>query len=358
MKRVLWIARAVPQFLSALAIASGLASCRDARAEREPSVTYLRAPTVSLWEPANVPAEPRRILSERWDTVVRIRGAATDSVLRLARSIAFSDDGFVMLADRPQRVLRLTRAGRLVWSTPDGQFVQARDMKVTGNGDVVVADAGTQQIVYLDGKTGAAKRAIPISAEERVEQIASLAGGHVVLFSPAANAPFQVDSGTAMLGRPPFPWPDFTKLEPLARQGWLASDPRTGRWVFAFTYGNGFFGFERQTARTYKGRFAEHTEFPTLVIDSSKGVMRKRLSHSTPSALAVMLADSVISVLFAGASPEKGRLIDRFSWRDGRYLGSYVLPTPLRTIAASPTEYAVITRDSVPAMFVLRPARR
>jgi hypothetical protein len=177
-----------------------------------------------------------------------------------------------------------------------------------------------------------------------------------VLYLLRASRPFAlIDSTAEEQARIAAPWNGYASLHFGARQGFLASDPSTGRWVFAFVFGDGWFAFRQTTPMSFRGQYAEHTDFPDVFVDSTRDRQSAYLGPSTEAARSIALHDSVLSVLFTGVSPLRGRVIDRFSVTTGEDLGSLLLPASASAIAVDGNRYVVLVRRPTTRLLILTP---
>jgi hypothetical protein len=300
----------------------------------------------------------REVAPAQWDTLW-VAGGVDDSVL--LNPFLLSSDGqrlFVYDAGGKRVVALEATGGQFLWefgsegAGPD-EFRGVRDLKVDGSGGVYVLDPRNNRIVHL-GRSGEVINRIPLSAAGHAEQLAPLGGGRVALLTASADSPFVVvnESGTVE-HRVAIPWAGYSRLEGLARQGYIAA--REGRWAFGFSMGNGWFGFEGDESLGGTGRYLEHTAFPrVLVNDGPTGTIKQFAEYNPCSGCSLALADSILYVHFGGFSDARKRVVDLYRFDDGTYLRSLRLPNEAVVIEVVGDVFFVLTDDPFPSITSLR----
>jgi hypothetical protein len=328
----------------ALAVCLLLAACgREAGAEH------------TLWESG---LGSRQFALTEWDTLWS-RGGEADSVL--LNPFLLSADGellYVYDAGRDRVVSFDARDGSLRWTFgrqgagPD-EFRGVRDLKVDGRGGVYVLDARNNRIVHLsDG--GTVLRRIPLDAVGHAEQMAPIGGGRVALLTMSPESPFVIlDSMGGVEERFSLPWDGFTRLDQLARQGYIAS--RGERWAFGFSIGNGWFAFRGEEPEGEVGRYVEHTEFPGVTTTAVGEVQTTTLEdYNACSACSMAMSDSVLYVHFGGYTDHRRRIVDRYRLRDAAYLGSLRLPHEATVVEVGGERVFALYEDPYPGIVALR----
>ncbi|MEO8031580.1 MAG: hypothetical protein ABJC74_01120 [Gemmatimonadota bacterium] len=241
-----------------------------------------------------------------------------------------------------------------------GEFAAVRDVRVTPDGELSVFDMGTNRVTIIR-PDGTMRRMIGLVESPHADQ--HLPMGHDRTMTATFEAPGTLawfDSTGHAERRLDVPSPGFEKLEEIERQGLLARDGRSDRWVFVQMVGDGWYAYRGDSVLPFTGHFIEHLELPTLTITTkeSPGSRQRNVMilASDYGATNVALGDSVVAVVFQGKTAEAGRLIDYYAWANGRYLGSSLLPFKVADIAAASGRdlFAVVT-DPYPRLMRLHP---
>jgi hypothetical protein len=300
----------------------------------------------------------REVVATQWDTLWA-SGSVDDSIL-LNPFLLTSDGQHLFVFDAGgKRVVALEAAsGQFLWefggegAGPD-EFRGVRDIKVDGSGGVYVLDPQNNRVVHLDA-SGEVLSRIPLSASGYAEQLAPLSRGRVALLTASADSPFVVvNEGGTVERRLPVPWNGYSRLEGLARQGYIAA--REGRWAFGFSMGNGWFGFEDDESLGGTGRYLEHTAFPrVLVNDGPSGTIKQFAEYNPCSGCSLALADSILYVHFGGFSDARKQIVDLYRFDDGTYLRSLRLPHEAVVIEVVGDVFFVLTEEPFPSITALR----
>lgn len=307
------------------------------------------------WTAADVRGMHRVITVTRWDTI-GVYGGGADTTLADLWLIAADSQVVYIYDNADQRLLALSPSLELRWrfggkGSGPGEFTMVRSLAIAPAGDAVLYDAGLGRVttVTRDGSLGGSLR-----ITGRAEQVAPAGPGRYIEFNPdGKNSPvLQVDSLGHEPSEVPLAWPGYAQMNPLVRGGGLLQgDPASGRWLLALTDGNGWFGFRGARALPFVGKYVEHTEFPNLVVRKD-GRFLESTGHS---AQGVAIADSTVAFLFAGLGDSAYRLVDRYRFEDGRYLGTLLLPRPVNGLAVADGDYFVVFNNPAPAVMRLRP---
>lgn len=290
--------------------------------------------------PAGTPQE-RRFIAAEWRQTLRIGGAEDDSALVSPFRLTASPAGVHLLDYYPKRVLHYGHDGRRLWSFgregggPD-EFRDPRDLKVDTAGRTWVMDPANARIVVLDRDGAVVQRTALGSLQNSPREMVPSAGAGALLVADARGEEplVRLDAGGRVLGRDPFPWPGFSRLEYLATQVVAASSPWTGDWVMAFRMGDGFFTYTAGAAQARRGWFVEHVAFPVVEVTKNGGTTTWRhRERPVEAALSVTVSRENVYVLFGGTTKDRGKLVDSYSLRDGSYQGTYRLPRGVSEIS-------------------------
>jgi hypothetical protein len=293
----------------------------------------------------------------KWDTVWRVGGDAQDSTLFKPFLVAASEDMVYLYDAGVQRLTALSAVdGSIRWTFgragagPD-EFRGVRDIKAVPGGGVAILDPRNNRIVELDA-AGAVRRRIPIESVGHAEQLVPIENDRFVLLTMTPDSAFAVlDAGGRVVDRMSLPWAGFAKLDPIARQGYLAG--RGGQWVFGFSFGDGWFAFDDVSPRSFTGRYLEHTEFPEL--ETTGQGATKMAEYSSCSACSIAFSDSLVFVHFGGYGNTPKAIVDRFRFVDGKYLGSYQLPLRATVVEVDQDRVYALAEDPYPVLLALRP---
>lgn len=299
----------------------------------------------------------RRIVSHLWDTVRVFSSPALDSLLDGAYRLGMSDKDYVVYSNERRRLIAVSKKdGRVRWLVPKETFGDVRDMKVTRDGVIRLLDRRRGVVLIISGPgEGALRDSVSLSDFGLPSQIAPLSSGRLIVLDQEARSPlvFAAKDGPQALTTP---WPKFGELDGLQQQGWLSVDRSGGRWIFGFSLGNGWLAYEGERLIT-SGPYVEHTDFPAIVKDSSRARVSTKMARATPSALDLRIRGDSLWVLFGGKSDVKGRVLDRYSLRTGRYLSSLVLPVGPEAFVLDGPNITLLLAQPRAALVVLRSRR-
>lgn len=319
-----------------------------------------RAAVVDDPRPRGLPE--RSLTFVDWTTAFQVGGAAEDTVLQSARQPAVGPHGVSVIDHFAKRVEHFDHAGRLAWTYgqegqgPD-EFRDPRDIKVDADGRVWVLDTRNSRLTVL-GKDGSPVLRIPLHQVGRTPVgFVPLAGDEAYIMVPDPQAPLvRVAADGRVLERRSFPWPRYGEFSFLATQFITAAEPASGRWVAAFSVGDGFFTFEASEPRGGRHRFVEPITFPQVIQErDGERTITRTAERPTFAAMSVTVSPERLYVLFAGTSGNANRVVDSYSLADGRYVESFLLPGTVDSITWSDGGLYVVHNDPFPALALLRP---
>jgi hypothetical protein len=297
------------------------------------------------------PPHDRSWIAPGWKLLFRIGGSASDTALFDPLWLAADPSGaYVYDRGRPA-VLAFDTAGRLRWrygesgSGPDG-FRNVRDLKLDTAGRIWVLDNQNARITVL-APDGTVQRRITSAALSFLDKLTPLGDTAFVAYGVAplprlqamSVSLFHGDGRTARELR--LPWPDYSRLPPLAGQLTSSAADSAGEFALAFTVGNGFFVFRNAEPYPYHGLYVEHTPFSQTVRRARESGSRTALQTTVvgepvSSALSVQLSGGRLYVHFGGRSRDYGRVVDVYDARTGAYLHTLRLPRYFRSLALVP----------------------
>jgi hypothetical protein len=302
----------------------------------------------------------RRMVVTRWDTLWRV-GGESDTVLLRPFLLAASDEGVFVYDGGSRRVTAFAPGGVVRWRFgraghgPD-EFEKVRDLRIGQDGGVDVLDPANNRILRLRGD-GSVRGRVPLSAVGHAEQMVVAAPDQIVLLTYQQDSSFAViDTAGQVRSRFTLPWRGFERLGVIARQGVLAA--ADGRWVFAFSFGDGWFPYRGLRPDSFVGRFVEHTEFPGVrTVETANGRGTKMEEYNACSACSVSMSGRTLYVSFGGYSPQAQRVVDLYGVGNGTYRGSWVLPKPAVALAVWGERVYILAEDPYPELLALRAKR-
>lgn len=293
------------------------------------------APARPLWTGPQAPGV-RTLVQPAWDREWSV-GTDEDLLLASPRHLTSLDSILVWWDDYDHRVFAVGPDGVHRWAFggegegPD-EFRSVGDVSVDADGAILVLDSDNARITRLS-PAGRRIGMIPLP-EGYWRSLAPQPDGSLVLAGVDADRPFtRIDAeGTVQMSHPA-PWDGFSELSLLQRQGKVVGSV-DGRWAYTFLVGNGWFPFRGDVALGYTGRFIEHTDFPEMVVVTTRNDrVSKLVDRPSCSACAAWLTSDTLHVLFGGQGNYEHRVVDRYRWSDGRYLDSVLLPRRARDVA-------------------------
>ena len=313
-----------------------------------------------LW--SDSPPSGRSVLVSAWDTLWSVGGTSADTTL-LRPFLLSSSPGRIYVYDgMAKRVTAYGADGSVQWrfgragKGPD-EFDKVRDMRVSSDGGVDLLDPRNNRITRLRAN-GTVRDRIPLTQAGYADQMLPIGHDAFVLLTARPDVPFiTIDATGAVRDSVSVPWNGFYRLEPLARQGLVAASGE--RWVFAFSFGDGWFPYRGLQSSGTPGRFVEHTAFPAVQAVPAQGGMAKQLKeYNACSACSVSLSGSTLYVHFGGYSDLAQRVVDLYDVEGGGYRGSWVLPSVARSIEVAGDRVYVLVEDPFPALLALSPRRQ
>lgn len=306
------------------------------------------AKPINLWQPSSGTVH-RTITVAQWDTLWTFPPHNGDESEYSTPRLLVADGSRVYVYDQQSRmILALDEHGRVIWKIGSGTkelgtFGSGVDMKLAPDGMLNVLDPESARIIRIDTGGKIVGRVV-LAHTPRIAQFAPIDGGRSVLMPILGGTDFDViGPNGSILNRTATPWAGVQNLNPLARQGTLMSN-RGGTWIFAFSFGDGWFGFRDTTPLSYLGRYVEYKSFPDVtVITNGRKSSGMRMEDAECTACALAMSDSSVFFLAGGSSTSMRRLIDEFSLSSGSYLRSYQLPQPMIALSVVDGQYYVIS---------------
>ena len=336
-----------------------------------------------------VPSTSVKLFDEAAGTVVTRRlafdtlwvyGGAGDTIMLNADRVAAFPDGDAAVLDLLGRQVHRVGVGGVAWSwgtrgEGPGEIDHVRDLEVSSEGEVVLADSGNGRLHWLAGDGTWLREVVLPEGTINVDAVAALEDGHYILSSLmygtalatldstplgpiAANRWVRVSAEGEIEGLVPFPWDCFRSMSFFQTVGDIAGarslSASSGRWwVFGFGLGNGFFVFNDSVAEAYP--YVRHADFPEVEMGGLGGGrdgFRVGYRDGRPDRVArdVAIRGDTVYVL-AGNHWE----MDRYESTTGQYLDSVLLPVPLSRFAlARDALVGVVAGEMYPQVIALR----
>lgn len=294
-------------------------------------------PVMSLFSEG---AGERVVVLARYDTLWTY-GGMTDTLLSVPGPMVPARDGGVYVLDLQfLRVSKFSHDGTVSWSRGrpgdgPGEFREIRAMTAWREGGVLLADSGNRRLLYFSPHGTLAKEVtVRDDSFSLISGVVELADGTVVLDTNGPTPWLLVSPSTGETRPISVPWEGFDRMNYLQRSGNVSGSGPI--WVFGFMAGNGFYVMEHDmVAGTYP--YVEHAEFPEVMVSSpARGTTVVSLtSRPQYSGYALSVREDTMFVLPGGATPNRRRVLDKYSLPTGRYLHSQMLPGTAMTFAVA-----------------------
>jgi hypothetical protein len=296
---------------------------------------------------------PRHYLFAHVDS---IQWSGVDHQLDFPSSFAVSAKGFV-IQDGTTRLVALSLKGRYRWSHDlrDNAVTHIGDWHLLPGDTVIVLDSPGERLLRIE-PTSQALSTIALTGVGKSDTFVPLPGGLYIALTSDSLAPLvEFDNRGTLLARRPFPWVDFARLNPLARQGYAAGNVDTDRWGFTFAFADGFFVFDGLVGRPFTGHGVVPVPFPEVIERRSRGRVEDRLAAPTDATVSAAVSGDILFILFAGDDAAlRSRVVDEYSLVDGTYRGSLRLPAKSLSISVRGDHLYALTREDI---LDLTPAR-
>lgn len=264
------------------------------------------------------------------------------------QAIKAGPDGTFLLADWGDFKIRaFTSDGEPLWTTGSGgqgpgEFLGFWDVEYDSDGNLLVLDRRNRRLTLLD-PAGSVVNMTPLPEERMAEILPShWRPGHVALLPHDQSAAWWLavsPEGQVHPQRGPMPARRFPS--PLITEAFAAPLPDGGA-ALVFRWSSQVIIFDTRGAvrATFDG--IEPIPFPAVVSYTPDrnafrgfriGRVRRIDPAAVPAARSVAAHAGRIFILFGGATDRAGRIVDTYTVSDGSYLGSYLLPSPVQSIA-------------------------
>ncbi len=344
--------------LATVLICAGLGSCQG-DADTLPGGAA-RSPTA--------PRPTRSVSVVAWDTLARVRAGVADTTLFSAGSPAADSSGFVVLDHYGSRVARFDWDGNLLGYVGrrgggPGELMGPREVELDERGTLWVLDAGNARISGFDPSGQLVDElslaALPMTPSRFAVDRAGTSFHFMLNGEMLVPYVLERATGTFTAG-PALELGETVEATGLALQGLATRTDTLDGWIYALGAGDGILPLRGVEWEGQRWRYPEEVAFPTQDrIRSRSGnvsTVTTRLSSPTFSAISVDAWEDELYVVFMGAGPDAGRLLERWDLETGAYLGSVLLPRA-GYIAVWEDRLVVAASNPEPEVLVLRMPR-
>ena len=306
-----------------------------------------------------------------WDTLVHRPIPVTDTLLFSADAVTTGEAGFWVLDRAAHRVAHFDWEGSLRWyagrrGSGPGEFLNARTLQTDPDGAVHILDATNARISSFDA-AGRLTRELPLGELDGTLHTFALApDGIFGMITDGGLVPVRVDWEGRVERGTPIPVPGVAPTAAtLALQGHALAlrdegGGIDGRWVYAFTVGDGFFRMDGLSSLGDPAAYPEPIPFPGVAETQSREgdqtVTIRQMEPPTFAAEEVSARGDRMAIRFFGETPERGRWLDLYEAESGEYLESLLLPAA-GPAAWEPDRVVLLPADPEITLLVLQPRR-
>jgi hypothetical protein len=327
-------------FIAVLSIC--LSACRSGDATLrviKPPVLEAQAPRARIFAKIDI------------DTLTRLHERGINNPQRV-----FVVKGGFILQDGVTSLVGLSRKGELSWQNDLAKEGVSRVSDIQrGQGDSIFVLDSPAKRVWVVTSSGKAVDTILTLRVGSTDTFVALPAGQFIAITVDSAAPLvQFDRTGAISRRLAFPWEAFQKTRALARQGYAASMGHDSTWAFATAFSDGFVVFDGVIPHVI-GRMLEPVGFPDVILTTRGLSYSEKLGRVTLTAEGVALDQRHLLVLYAGTDTSvSGRVVDRYSLKDGTYSDSFRLPARARGIATDDEHVYVLTARELLSISIVK----
>lgn len=300
------------------------------------------------------PEDFRRLLP---GTFVTVATSTPDTSAALQRPSLLAHDGQLAYTyDYGDSKLKaFDRNGRLQWAVGGiSIFSNPTDLQVASNGEIWLLDAPRRRLTVFD-RSGRTIRTLQLT--KGVERfVPKVDGGFVGLQIEGADvAGYHFGRDGRVIS--PIELPSYLRPVPSMARSLLAAPlANSSAYVTVHHYSDHVALWKGSQVAGEVRRGVEPVPFARLMQWTlPNGATVTRIAPSATQAARSVTADSAdIYVLFAGAGPRAGRLVDVYSAETGRYRGTYLLPRKAAKIAKTRDGFVVLVGGNSPSLEWLR----
>jgi hypothetical protein len=291
-----------------------------------------------------------RVISEvAWDTTFLIGGDIRDTLLLVPRRFAARNHLLYVFDYGDSRLKAFHADGRFRWSfgregEGPGEFKSVVDMEIDPEGAVWLLDVGVGRVTIV-GSDGRLVDHIPLG-DKLVRDILPLPNDTLATsFGPKDDFWVALSANGNVTASGPIPAPELGKAfyNFKAPFSFISSDNPT-EWIAVFPFGDLWVVYDGRLPRCV-GRLVEGGSFPTEPPQSPAPEDRPPVW-----VIGAAMDDSVAYILPKGKTDDAQRILDRYSARSCKYLGSIRLPRDIRSMVLSEGIFYVEYSDPVPTV--------
>lgn len=267
-----------------------------------------------------------------------------------------ADERQVYVVEADQVIVAFNQDGHEVWrygrkGGGPGEFQRIRDIRVWPHHGILVTDGALRRLSLVD-TGGKLVWEAPLRGMGTPEAAVPASDSSIVLLTagPGFDTMRILGRDAERIGSIHHPWPGMSRVAYLAAQYTIAGPNQDGQWVQLFVFGDGWFPFVGDHSTGTLGGYVEHTEFPAVTVSGDKRSQTTNMVRAPSSGISGGLTRDQVVILFGGTSNDQGRVLDYYSFGDGRYAYSRLMPTKAIAIAISGSRLFALSLDSIPSL--------
>jgi hypothetical protein len=293
-------------------------------------------------------AANRRFVKVGWKRTVVVGGTEADTILlKPIRMTADQSSIYVFDAGR-NSLIKFDSTGHLVWikgreGSGPGEYKRVRDLAI-GFGAVLVVDEDNNRVAKVDMKSGSTLGYVDLRNVGRGEWIQQLGPNRLLSIGAGTESMAAIiDTLGTIVQRIELPLPGYQTLDPIARQIVLSEQQApTSSWSAAYTFGMDWIAMSG-AQRKFSSRLIEQVIPPTIVKEARGGRQTVAMRSGVAAIYSLSTNGEELVALAAGASPEKGKILDYYEASTGRYRESRLLPGASGDLAHRRNDLCMLT---------------
>lgn len=296
-----------------------------------------------------------------WDTVMLVGGTVDDTVIQDPIRIAATRDALFVFDHGRDALMKLDMRGALVWvrgrsGAGPSEYRKVRDIAI-GRNSLFLMDAENARIAKVDIKTGMTTGYISVQKLGYGEWVRQLDQNTLLVITAGEGAGANiVDTLGVVKAWFPLALPGYAALDGIASQVvvGVTQHPVT-QWVTGYLMGNWWVSYNGSAPR-FKSSFVEDVPDP-VITNSAQGSRQITTASSAAFSVRGMYDDGKhVIMLNAGTSSLRGRILDYYDSKTGKYVESRLLPVTLSRFAMRGNQICGVTQiDDIPAVICLTP---
>lgn len=325
-------------------------------ARRRSSLIWVIA-VLSAATGAKAQEQPREIRELAWHIATAIPGHMDSPLLRPGLMVASVDTAYLFdYGDGALKAFDL-ETGALLWrfgrhGGGPGEFNNPTDLRMADDGTLWLLDPANLRISFV-APSGESLGSVRV--QERLFRLGPITDGRALAIRSEPSEGLVVVLDTAGGRVSEIRSPEWTSDVPSMAAGvWVADDPKDGNVAVVFPYsGRALYG-SAQAGRLREVEVIQTQPEPEhLIYSPREGMIVRRLPPSARMlALSIALIDSEIWILVNGGGEQGNRIVDRYDERTGEYLGSWLLPIPLKQITGAGRRMVGLQTDMFPTVLI------